>query len=194
MKISLKSNLFRVLCLGLLIGAGATGVYVYQTSYTQSPLRLHVIANSDSPYDQQVKLIVRDKVLEILEDELKAVEDKDQAMLVIADNIPALEEGCREVLKDYADYDLKACLGEASFPTKSYGDMVLPAGEYDALRVVLGEGEGKNWWCVLFPLLCFVDLASDQEQTVMSSPVGDLNTPAQETIQVRFKLNELLER
>lgn len=175
----------------LLLGIGVMGVYLHQAPLVgDTPLRLHVIANSDSPYDQQVKLIVRDKALEILQAELEHAADKEEAMVNISRELDNLETGCRAVLAEHADYDLYAYLGESSFPTKAYGDMLLSAGDYDALKIVLGEGGGENWWCVLFPPLCFVDLASAREQTVMSTPQG-AGSPDQESVEIRLRINEL---
>ncbi len=171
------------------------GVYINGAGKIEnSPLRLHVIANSDSPYDQQVKLIVKDRALELLNDALLNSDNKKEAMTRINSELAGLEEGCREVLAGYADYDLKASLGKGAFPTKAYGNMLLPAGDYEALKIVLGEGKGKNWWCVLFPPLCFIDIAGSKEQTVMSS-TGDFKSPDKpdkEEIQIRLKINELL--
>jgi stage II sporulation protein R len=121
-------------------------------------VRLHVIANSDSDEDQALKRDVRDVILKYMETELKGVKNVKQAKSIInkkTDKIQSLAKG--EIERQGKDYRVKVMLGTYPFPTKLYGDISLPAGYYQALRVVIGKGEGANWWCVLFPPLCFVD-------------------------------------
>ena len=139
-----KIKITLVICLLLAIGIGGRYAY-FKQPLANSPLRLHVIANSDTLYDQEVKLLIRDKTIEILRPLIAGAATKQEAAAVIEDNIALLELSCNEVLNSYAAYGLKAGLEVASFPEKSYGDMVLPAGNYDTLRLVLGAGEGKNW-------------------------------------------------
>ncbi|MCL2817112.1 MAG: stage II sporulation protein R [Clostridiales bacterium] len=185
----------------LLLAVGLAGSLFHLSAEANVPaadslIRLHVIANSDSPYDQEVKLLVRDKVIEVLESALAGVSGKEEAAAVIGQNLGLIEEACREVLAGLADYGVRAGLGEAEFPTKAYGDWVLPAGEYDALRIVLGEGRGRNWWCVLFPPLCFVDAVGN----ISSVPRG--NTAAAVSaddakkgeVVIKYKVLEFLKR
>ncbi len=121
-------------------------------------LRYHVVANSDSDEDQAVKLKVKEAVLNQLEDKLFGVEDVVQAKAIVEENRKLIEDTANTVLKEEnMDYTATMRLGEEYFPTKIYGDLTLPPGEYDALIIELGNAEGKNWWCVLFPTLCFVD-------------------------------------
>ncbi|OPZ84480.1 MAG: Stage II sporulation protein R (spore_II_R) [Firmicutes bacterium ADurb.Bin419] len=121
-------------------------------------LRLHVIANSDMPEDQQLKRDVRDAILAYMKDEFENFENIEDAKMQLSSNldkIKALSED--EIKRQNKNYSVKVMLGNFPFPTKMYGDVTLPAGTYQALRVVIGEGEGQNWWCVMFPPLCFVD-------------------------------------
>jgi len=121
-------------------------------------LRLHVIANSDMPEDQQLKRDVRDVILAYMKEEFENFENIEDAKLQLSNNldkIKALSED--EIKRQNKNYSVKVMLGNFPFPTKMYGDVTLPAGTYQALRVVIGEGEGQNWWCVMFPPLCFVD-------------------------------------
>ncbi|MFZ5989953.1 MAG: stage II sporulation protein R [Bacillota bacterium] len=121
-------------------------------------VRLHVIANSDSPQDQQLKRDVRDVVIKYMKEELKGTKDIDLTKKRISEKLEAIETIAKnEINRQNKDYNVKAMLGNYPFPTKAYGDINLPAGNYQALRIVIGEGEGQNWWCVLFPPLCFVD-------------------------------------
>ncbi|KNY30360.1 stage II sporulation protein R [Pseudobacteroides cellulosolvens] len=121
-------------------------------------IRLHVIANSDTTEDQALKRSVRDVVLKYMKDNLKldsSLKDAKDILNKDMDKITAIAK--EEVLRWGKNYPVKSMLGNFPFPTKTYGDIALPAGNYQALRIVIGTGEGANWWCVLFPPLCFVD-------------------------------------
>ncbi len=125
----------------------------------QGAVRLHVIANSDSPIDQSIKLSVRDAVLEAMRPALEAVPGKAEARAQLLQNGEALQRAAEGALKARgAQYSARLYYGHAEFPDRSYGPHYYPAGEYEALRVVLGEGGGENWWCVMFPPLCLVDI------------------------------------
>jgi len=122
-------------------------------------IRLHVVANSDATVDQELKNKVRDAVITQMATAFKASTDLAQARQLIRKNLPAIEERARQELAKYGkDYTVKAQLGVFEFPTKTYGNMTLAAGYYEALRITIGEGAGTNWWCVLYPPLCFIDL------------------------------------
>lgn len=121
-------------------------------------LRFHVIANSDSKEDQALKLKVRDAVVEYMKSLLEGAEDLEETKGRVAERLADVEElAMRIVEKEQAGYPVHAELTECYFPRKSYGDCTFPAGRYEALRICIGKAEGKNWWCVLFPNLCFVD-------------------------------------
>lgn len=130
----------------------------------QESIRLRILANSDGTGDQLVKRRVRDAVVEQMNGwvaELENPQSLEEARRVIRDHLPAIEEQVGQTLKQYGkSYDYQVELGTVPFPTKMYGGAVYPAGNYEALRVTLGEGKGKNWWCVLFPPLCFIDAGS----------------------------------
>lgn len=136
----------------------------------EKPFRLHIIANSDSPEDQSVKLAVRDEILAFAESEMKKVNSKMEAKEYIGQNLEIIEKKAEQVLKDNGfTYSAKAYVGKFDFPSKTYGDATYPAGEYDALRIVLGEGEGQNWWCVIFPPLCLAELSEEQQKALEKS-------------------------
>ena len=129
-----------------------------EEALAENIIRLHVIANSDSDEDQNLKLAVRDAIVEEVGYLFADNRDKYTAKGEIEANIDRIENISREVISDSGfDYGVSVELGSAEFPTKAYGDVTFPAGSYDALKVVIGDGRGKNWWCVLFPPLCFVD-------------------------------------
>ena len=120
------------------------------------PFRLHIVANSDNAADQTLKLQVRDAVVAYLTPLLADVETPEAAQAVVLENIPQLEQLAAGIAADFG-YGAYAEVGRFDFPAKRYGQVFMPSGEYPALRLVLGEGAGHNWWCVLYPPLCFVD-------------------------------------
>jgi len=132
-------------------------------------IRLHVVANSDSPPDQAVKLKVRDAVLDYLTPYLLTARNRSEARAIVIKHYAAIENVARQTLAGAGlTYEPRLELGRFTFPTKTYGSLTLPAGEYDALRITLGRGEGANWWCVLFPPLCLLDIAGQRGQRSVS--------------------------
>ncbi|NPV52481.1 MAG: stage II sporulation protein R [Firmicutes bacterium] len=133
-------------------------------AYTPDNLvRLHIVANSDSAADQALKLEVRDVILDMARKLLEGVTSKEEARQVLQENLPALQEAARAYVKSRGrDYPVIAEMGRFKFPKRTYGDVIVPAGNYDALRIILGKGLGQNWWCVLFPPLCFVDISRER--------------------------------
>jgi stage II sporulation protein R len=122
-------------------------------------IRLHVIANSDSQEDQALKRKVRDEIIQAVAPEFTGPCDIASARLIAQANINRMQQIAQEVIKEEGkDYAVTVELGDYPFPTKHYGAFILPAGDYEAVRVVIGNGSGTNWWCVLFPPLCFVDM------------------------------------
>ncbi len=121
----------------------------------QEVLRLHVIANSDSAEDQALKLAVRDALLKKSDEIFSGGETKESSEKAVCQNLSLMLETAEAVLRENGvDESVCVSVGKSRFPTRSYSSITLPAGEYDALRVVIGEGKGKNWWCVMFPPLC----------------------------------------
>lgn len=126
-----------------------------------SVFRLHIVANSDSEEDQNLKLVVRDNVLNYMKEIAPSVSSKEEAIEVINSHLEDFYDVAIKTIRDTGyDYDVKLSVGEFDFPTKEYGDISLPAGIYDALKIEIGEAQGHNWWCVMFPTLCFVDVSS----------------------------------
>ena len=123
--------------------------------------RLHVIANSDSNEDQQLKLKVRDSLLQYMNTLCSNCSTKEEAMLIANNHKNDFQEIAENVIiENNYNYPVKIKINNFYFPTKTYGDISLPAGYYDALRVEIGEAKGKNWWCVMFPSLCFIYISS----------------------------------
>ena len=128
---------------------------------SESVFRLHVIANSDSQEDQNLKYKVRDKILEYMNEISIDCSSKDEVIALAKENQENFQDIAKKVIKENGyDYDVNVSIGNYEFPTKNYGDISLPAGNYDALRIEIGDAVGQNWWCVMFPPLCFVDVTS----------------------------------
>lgn len=126
-----------------------------------SVFRLHILANSDSEDDQALKLKVRDNILTYMKEISSGISSKEDALALMEDNLDAFEGIALQTIHEEGyNYDVKLSIGKFDFPTKTYGDISLPAGVYDALRIEIGEAKGHNWWCVMFPTLCFVDISS----------------------------------
>lgn len=134
------------------------------SSLKSDVFRLHIVANSDSPEDQRIKLAVRDAVLDYEKENTNAANaaNSEEAEKILMANGAGLLNAARTVLKkEGAAYDAQLVIGNFDFPDKKYGDKTYPAGKYRALRILLGKGEGKNWWCVMFPPLCIIDARND---------------------------------
>lgn len=121
-------------------------------------IRLHILANSDTEYDQKLKLEVKKNIIKMLETDLSKSKSKDETRLLLIKNMEKIEKKATEtILKNGYNYDVNVELKLQDFPTKVYGDITIPAGEYEALTIEIGEAKGHNWWCVMFPPLCFVE-------------------------------------
>ena len=185
--------------LALLIGAAVlllTGVWAVNTQrdLADRVVRLHVLANSDSEADQALKLQVRDVVLARATEILQQSTDRAEAETLLRESLPELETLAQaEVQANGYDYAVTAELEETSFPTKDYDGFSLPAGEYLALRILIGEGAGQNWWCVVFPPLCTA-AAADVPETALAAGLTEdqvsLITEADSGYQLKFKVVE----
>lgn len=136
-------------------------VNAVSSNIESSVFRLHVIANSDSKEDQDLKYIVRDNILTYINEISKNASAKEEVIEIARNNIDTIKQIAQEtVYENGYNYSVNIKIGNFAFPTKQYGDISLPAGFYDALRVEIGSASGQNWWCVMFPPLCFVDVSS----------------------------------
>lgn len=143
-----------------------------------SVFRLHVIANSDSKEDQDLKYKVRDAVIEYMDTLSQDCSSKDEVIKIAYQYQDEFISIAKKVISENGfDYDVKIEIGNFEFPTKYYGDISLPAGYYDALKIEIGEAKGQNWWCVMFPPLCFVDVTSgivpDESKQIMQDNLSD---------------------
>lgn len=144
----------------ILFSAGSYSLAI-SSDLSQSVFRLHVLANSDSKEDQELKLKVRDNLLDFMNEICSNCSTKEEAMKIANENKDKFQEIAENTIKENGfNYSVKININNFYFPTKLYGDISLPAGYYDALRVEIGEAKGQNWWCVMFPSLCFIDVSS----------------------------------
>lgn len=204
----MKKNLKMVIILSFLLFLYSTICAIsyaqnISTDIANSVFRLHVIANSDSEEDQNLKYKVRDKLLEYMNSICGNCESKEEAIRIVEENKDTFEQIAINTIKEEGySYSVKINIGNFEFPTKNYGDISLPAGYYDALRVEIGEAKGQNWWCVMFPPLCFVDVSSgvvpEESKELMENNLSEeefalVSNQSDTEIQFKFKLLEFFE-
>ena len=170
------------------------------TDIASSVFRLHVIANSDSKEDQDLKYKVRDNLLKYMNKICKDCTSKEDAISLVEKNKDIFKQIALDTIRNEGfSYDVNINIGNFEFPTKNYGDISLPAGLYDALRVEIGEAKGQNWWCVMFPPLCFVDISSgvvpEESKEVLQDNLTEeefalISNKSSDEIQFKFKLLE----
>ncbi|MCR4614824.1 MAG: stage II sporulation protein R [Clostridiales bacterium] len=161
----------------------------------ENVLRLHVIANSDTDVDQSIKLKVRDAVLENGKEIFDGSVTAEDAAQRLAPYTSELEKTADRVLAENgADYTARIVIGDEYFNTRTYEDVTLPAGRYTAVRVILGEGEGKNWWCVMFPPMCLPAAEKQTELDAVLSEDGVKIVKSSPRYEIRFKAVEIFEK
>ncbi len=155
-------------------------------------IRFHVIANSDTDEDQNLKLKVRDKVVEALSEKLSNVNSLEEAENVLKENIDYVNEIAKEVIEENNyTYEVNTMLSYENFPDKVYGDYIFPQGNYEAFRVIIGEGKGQNWWCVMFPSLCFVDESKNSvDSSNLKEEIENIEPKNNETINKNNEKNK----
>lgn len=198
----MKKSHFRYWELALLLALAVTILWGtaslgQQEELGRKVIRLHVIANSDSPEDQALKLRVRDRVLARAQEILEQSADMEQAEQALTAALPELTREARETLAaEGCAQPVQARLEPAEFPTKDYDGFSLPAGKYLALRVIIGQGAGQNWWCVVFPPLCIAAACQWQDAgRAAGLEEDDLSLMAEEDAgyELRFRSVELWE-
>lgn len=189
-------------------------LYVFISSYSyankisnslsNSVFRLHIIANSDSLEDQNLKFLIRDKIVEYMNNLCKNSCSKEETIALVSDHINDFQNIANVVIKENGfDYNAKAEIGNFDFPTKKYQDISFPAGEYDALRINIGNSNGQNWWCVLYPSLCFIDKNSpsvpEESKELLQNTLSDeeykiISNKESMPINLKFKFIEFFAR
>lgn len=161
-----KLSIFIIICTILLLvipNGGQANGEVSQQEIAKKLIRFHVIANSDSESDQALKLKVRDEILKYIAPKLENSKSIEESRKILKENDAQIKKISYDVVRRNGyNYKVTSTLGNFNFPIKQYGNIVLPEGSYEAYRIVIGSGEGKNWWCVMFPPLCFVDLTKGE--------------------------------
>ena len=177
-------SLLLALCFSLCLG---TWAQAKQSSLSSSLVRLHVIAVSDDEYEQALKLRVRDGVLSYISPKLRDVKSAQQAQEIIKNELDGIKAAAESSAEGRS---VEVTLSQEYYPTRNYEKFSLPAGKYQSLRVILGEGEGHNWWCVVFPPLCIS--AAEQEQAVesMSEDMRGIVTE-EDGYEYKFRILEL---
>lgn len=181
--------------------------YSYATSISQglgeNIFRLHILANSDSEEDQTLKLKVRDTILEYMKTLTNDMSDKQAVIELSKKHLQDFKEIAEDVIRENGyDYSVNLEIGNFYFPTKYYGNISLPAGNYDALKIQIGEAKGQNWWCSLFPPLCFVSISSgvveEEGEEYLKENLSDeefeIISSSSSEIEFKFKIVELMNK
>lgn len=185
----------------LYIGSRVFGNDFLQPSIASKILRFHVIANSDSKEDQAVKEQVRDAVGTYLQPLLEEADSLEETKQIVGRNIGEVIRISKRTLAEYGyDYEVSAHITTTEFPEKTYGSYTFPKGEYEALQIVIGEGTGQNWWCVLYPNMCFrgsvyevVEEEADQSLREVLNPWEYAKVFDSGKVKIRFKFLEFLQ-
>lgn len=188
----MKKHIFELVIIFIFVAILSLGAFADKTqaSISDKMIRLHVIANSDSKADQTVKLKVRDKILEYVSELTKDCADINEAREKVSAKLPELSEIAEEVLSQNGfSYGAKAELSNEFFPTKDYTGFSLPSGEYNALRIHLGDSKGQNWWCVLFPPLCISAAEAETTEQLQTAGLSDseIQLITSDTIEYKYK-------
>ena len=191
---------FLILTLSLFVGLfpvhGEEEIY-------ETVVRLHVLANSDSEEDQALKLKVRDRILELVSPQVEGCRSQSEAIAAIGGIMPDVEDAARQVIAEEGyDYDVSVIIGEEYYPTRVYETCAFPEGEYVSLRVCIGDAEGQNWWCCLFPPLCLSAASEgeeDNEDAFISVGLTDdqykiITESDSPKYRVRFKILETIQK
>lgn len=196
-----------ILLIGLFTGIKNESVQAVETveKLSEKIIRFHVLANSDSKEDQALKLKVRDAVIEYVSPSLKdskSIEESREILLSLKEEVIELSE--KIIREEGYNYSVNVELAMTNFPIKTYGNITLPQGEYEAFRVLIGEAKGQNWWCVMFPPLCFIDMTkgqisykeSEEELSkVLNQEEYNLITEKEDSkIEFRFRLADLFNK
>ena len=208
--VSIVAILFLYIPKGSLAGEDITFI-------PKEAIRLRILANSNSPQDQEIKRIVRDRVNAQITEWVQDLTTLEEARMIILGNLGEIQAIAEQVLEEKKSaHRVETKFGKVRFPTKLYGNFLYPAGDYEAILITIGEGKGANWWCVLFPPLCFLDFSTgtavsdgfeddepytetkEQERKNIEEFPEEKNPPiydgTEETVKVKFFIFELIKR
>lgn len=190
-----------IILIGLFMGIKSKSVQAIGSveELSKKIIRFHILANSDSKEDQDLKLKVRDEVIEFVSPKLKNSKSIKQSREILMNLKTEVIEVAKKVIKEegYA-YDVDVELAMTNFPVKTYGNITLPQGEYEAFRILIGEAKGQNWWCVMFPPLCFIDVTKgevedERSKEELDSKVAESKCENKDSgdIKIKFKIVEI---
>jgi stage II sporulation protein R len=215
---NMKKIIYGFICVSIIAVLFTNGYLIkgqdssIQGSLSNKLIRFHVIANSDNAVDQALKLKVRDEVLEYISPKLKGSKTIEESREIIKSNDEAIKNIAQEVVeKSGYKYVIATELSKQKFPVKTYGNITLPQGEYEAYRILIGNGSGQNWWCVMFPPLCFIDITkgevsyketekamkkvlSEKEYSTVDNTEMNEDKEKDNKIVVKFKFVELFDK
>ncbi len=179
-------------------------VLAVSNGLSSNVFRLHIIANSDSEEDQNLKYIVRDNLLEYMNEICKDCSTKEEVIKVVQEHIAEFKTIAENTIYEQGfSYNVNIEIGNFEFPTKTYGDISFPAGFYDALKVEIGKSSGQNWWCVMFPPLCFINtstgIVSNESKEILEENLSDeeyeiISDTESIEITFKFKIIEFFEK
>ncbi len=176
----------------LLVVVSITPTITMSESISQKVFRLHILANSDSQEDQQLKLRVRDKILQESEEMFSSCNSVDEAINISRESIDKLKNISRQVIAYYNyDYDVRAYVTKEYFETREYDNFTLPAGIYDCLKIEIGQGKGHNWWCVMYPSVCISGCTDDFDLTLTEDEKQLIES---DNYVIKFKVVEIYEK
>ncbi|WP_243122850.1 stage II sporulation protein R [Haloimpatiens lingqiaonensis] len=198
-------KIIAILCVFILtfgfMGVKTEGIK--QEEISNKLIRFHVIANSDEEVDQKLKLKVKDEVIKYIQPKLKNSKSIEESRNIIKENDENIIKLAKEIVKKHGyDYKVSSTFSRENFPVKTYGNITLPAGNYEAYRILIGKGEGRNWWCVMFPPLCFVDVTKgevaykdtekEMKKVLSKEEYKSIDNTCNETIVLKFKILEFI--
>lgn len=176
----------------LLVVVSITPTITMSESISQKVFRLHILANSDSQEDQQLKLRVRDKILQESEEMFSSCSSVEEAINISRESIDKLKNISRQVIAYYNyDYDVRAYVTKEYFETREYDNFTLPAGIYDCLKIEIGQGKGHNWWCVMYPSVCISGCTDDFDSTLTEDEKQLIES---DNYVIKFKVVEIYEK
>ena len=172
-------------------------------SFKDQIIRFHIKANSDEKEDQALKLRIRDELLKEMGAKFEKSNSIEETREIVEDNIDNIKYITEAMIKEEGkDFPVDVSLENRNFPTRKYGDITFPSGEYETLQITIGEGKGKNWWCVMFPPLCFVDInhsnphnaQRDLKKVLTEEEIDLLLSNKEPPIVLKSKIAEVLEK
>lgn len=196
-----KKLFYIILFFTLILTISITSCISIQKSLSKKVLRLHILANSNSSFDQELKLKVRDEVVKYLTPLLKNSSNLSETKEIISNNLSSINDVAQSVVSNFSNYKTTCSLATSSFPTKQYENISFPAGKYEALKISIGNGEGNNWWCVMFPPLCFTNSSAgkfdDSSKEQLKENLSEeeyyvVNNYNKSDVKIKFKILEWL--